>query len=215
VLSQEVKEIAATIDEFVVENEKSARKFLKSIGTKIPQNDLILHVLNEHSGNEEIKTLSGILKKNKNIGLLSEAGCPAVADPGAQLVRLAHEQNIKVIPLTGPSSIILSLMASGLNGQSFTFHGYLPRESSQRKMKLAAIEKDSQKKNQTQIFIETPYRNIQLLTDILQTCEPGTRLCIACNITSPDEFIKTRSIAEWKKNIPEINKIPAIFLLGK
>ena len=146
--------------------------------------------------------------------MLSEAGCPAVADPGAALVKMAHENNIKVIPLTGPSSILLALMASGMNGQSFIFHGYLPKESALRKAKINLIEKDALKKNQTQIFIEAPYRNQQLLNDILQTCNDKTLLSLAINITSKDELIKTRTISEWKKQIPEINKKPVIFLIG-
>jgi 16S rRNA (cytidine1402-2'-O)-methyltransferase len=215
VLPNEVLNIAASLDEFVVENEKSARQFLKSINTKIKQNDFVFHLLNEHSTPKEISSLLEILKKKKDIGLLSEAGCPAVADPGASLVRLAHENNIKVIPLTGPSSILLALMASGMNGQSFVFHGYLPRESTLRRNKLLELEKDAMKKSQTQIFIEAPYRNQQLLADILQTLNENTLLCISCDLTSKDEFINTMSVKEWKKQIPRINKKPVIFLIGK
>ena len=214
VLSEEVLEIARSLDEFVVENEKSARKFLKQIGTKIHQNDIIFHLLNEHTSAIEISELLPILKKNKNIGLLSEAGCPAVADPGAALVRMAHENNIPVKPLTGPSSILLALMASGLNGQSFAFHGYLPKDSAQRKAKISLLEKDAQKKKQTQIFIETPYRNIPLLNDIVNVCAENTLLCIAFDLTSANEFVKTKTIAEWKKQIPSLDKKPAIFLIG-
>ena len=215
VLPYEVLEIARSLDEFVVENEKSARHFLKNINIKIPQDKLIFHLLNEHSTAKEISLLLEIIKKNKNIGLLSEAGCPAIADPGAVLVKLAHENNIKVIPLTGPSSILLALMASGMNGQSFIFHGYLPKDKIQRKSKISTIEKEAIKKDQTQVFIEAPYRNQQLLNDVLQTCSNNTLLCIACNLTSKDEFVKTRTITEWKKQTPDINKKQVIFLIGK
>ncbi len=214
VLPEEVLEIARSLDEFVVENEKSARKFLKQIGTKIHQNNITFHLLNEHTSAIEISELLPILKKNKDIGLLSEAGCPAVADPGAALVRMAHENNIPVKPLTGPSSILLALMASGLNGQSFAFHGYLPKDSVQRKAKISLLEKEAQKKKQTQIFIETPYRNIPLLNDILNVCAENTLLCIAFDLTSVNEFVKTKTIGAWKKQIPLLDKKPAIFLIG-
>ena len=214
VLPNEVINIAKSIDEFIVENEKTARQFLKSIQTNFHQEKLVFHLLNEHSSAKEISLLIDVLKKKKDIGLLSEAGCPAVADPGAALVKMAHENNIKVVPLTGPSSILLALMASGMNGQSFIFHGYLPKESALRKAKINLIEKDALKKNQTQIFIEAPYRNQQLLNDILQTCNDKTLLSLAINITSKDELINTRTISEWKKQIPEINKKPVIFLIG-
>jgi 16S rRNA (cytidine1402-2'-O)-methyltransferase len=214
VLPQNTIDIAKQIDEFIVENEKSARAFLKIISTNIPQSNLTFHLLNEHSLETDIDALGKVIRKKKDIGLLSEAGCPAVADPGAAVVALAHKSNIKVIPLTGPSSIMLALMSSGLNGQSFIFHGYLPIESVQRKKFISTIERDCHKKNQTQIFIETPYRNLQLFNDIIQTCSEETRLCVACNITSENEMIMTMNISQWKKQIPEINKKPAIFLIG-
>ncbi len=213
-LSPEAKEIAKNLDEFIVENEKSARQFLKLIQTNIRQNDLKLHLLNEHSTPAEISSLKSLLNNTTDIGILSEAGCPAVADPGAAFVKMAHENNIKVVPLTGPSSILLALMASGLSGQSFVFHGYLPRETVQRKSKLLILEKDAQKKKQTQIFMEAPYRNQPLLNDILQTCSNDTLLCIACDISSKEEFIQTKSIAEWKKKVPDVNKKPVMFLIG-
>ena len=215
VLPFEVIEITKLLDEFVVENEKSARQFLKSIKTNIPQDKLIFHLLNEHSSPKDVSSLVEILKKKKDIGLLSEAGCPAVADPGAVLVKLAHENNIRVIPCTGPSSILLALMASGMSGQSFIFHGYLPRDVIQRRSKISSIEKDALKKDQTQIFIEAPYRNQKLLNDILQTCSDNTSLCLACNLTSKEEFVNTRTVIAWKKQIPDINKKPVIFLIGK
>jgi len=213
-LPAEVLETARSIDEFVVENEKSARAFLKQIQTKVHQNDLIFHLLNEHTTEREISMLSEIFRKNKDIGLLSEAGCPAVADPGAALVRIAHENKIRVIPLTGPSSIMLALMASGMNGQSFVFHGYLPRDMVQRRKKITSLENDALKKGQTQLFIEAPYRNQQVLDDLLKTCSDETMLCIACNVTAADEKIETKKVSAWKKSIPEINKKPVIFLIG-
>lgn len=215
VLPEEVIKISASLDEFIVEDEKSARKFLKQVQTKIPQDKIIFHLLNEHSQENDVLRLSEVIRQNKNIGLLSEAGCPAVADPGAQAVRIAHENNVKVIPLTGPSSILLALMASGMNGQSFVFHGYLPRESKERKEKILLLEKDALKKNQTQIFMEAPYRNMQLLADVMNVCSGNTRLCIAVNITSKEELIQTRTIIEWKKKVPQVNKVPCIYLIGK
>jgi 16S rRNA (cytidine1402-2'-O)-methyltransferase len=210
-----VLEKVRSLDEFVVENEKSARAFLKNIGTKVSQNNFIFHLLNEHSTQKEISILSDLFKKEKDIGLMSEAGCPGIADPGASIVRIAHEKNVKVIPLVGPSSIFLALMASGLNGQSFVFHGYLSRDSIQRKKKILSIESDAMKKDQTQIFIEAPYRNQQVLDDVLKTCSAQTMLCIAVDLTSSKEKINTQRISEWKKNIPEINKKPVIFIIGK
>jgi len=215
VIPDYVKEITNSLDEFVVENEKSARHFLKRIGYKKPLNELQLYLLNEHTPSTDVTQLLKPLLDGKNMGLLSEAGCPAVADPGAELVSAAHRNNISVVPLVGPSSVILSLMASGLNGQSFSFVGYIPKERNARIKTLKELEKISRTKNQTQIFIEAPYRNQHLLEDILQTCDAETMLCIACEITAPNEFIKTKSIKEWKKKVPEINKRDAIFLIGK
>jgi 16S rRNA (cytidine1402-2'-O)-methyltransferase len=210
-----VVDILQSLDEFVVENEKTARQFLKKAGYKKSLNDVKLHLLNEHSTPAEISQLIMLLKNGKDIGLLSEAGCPAVADPGAELIKAAHQQNMEVVPLVGPSSVILSLMASGLNGQSFSFSGYLPKERVARIKALKELERIAISKNQTQIFIEAPYRNQNLLEDILQTCNQNTMLCIATEITGANEFIKTRSIDEWKKSMPEINKRPSIFLIGK
>ena len=151
--------------------------------------------------------------EGKNIGLMSEAGCPGVADPGAVIVKLAHEKGIQVIPMVGPSSILLAIMASGMNGQSFAFNGYLPIEKGEKKTALKNLEKLSMDKNQSQIFIETPYRNNQLLGDLLQSCKPTTRICIAKNITAPDETIVTKTVQDWAKKIPELHKIPVIFLI--
>lgn len=215
ILPEHALQVVRSLDEFVVENEKSARAFLKRIQSPIPQSSFIFHLLNEHSTPEEQSALSAVLKKGKPIGLMSEAGCPGIADPGSELVRMAHEQNIEVIPFIGPSSIFLGLMGSGLNGQSFVFHGYLPREAAQRKNRLKELERDAVKKNQTQIFIETPYRNDQMLADMLEIFSPETRICIGVNLTSPKQLLKTRSVMDWKKSIPSLHKHPAVFLLGK
>ena len=208
-----VKDIINEIDEFIVENERTARRYLKKLGIKKPLNDLVLHPLNKHTKPEEIAAYLDHIEKGKNIGVISEAGCPAVADPGAEIVRLAHGKNITVVPLVGPSSILLALMASGFNGQYFVFHGYLPKERELRIEKLRELERDAKRKDQTQIFMETPYRNLHLLEDIVKTCQNTTQLCIAVDITLPSEFIKTKSIKEWRGKLPEINKRPAIFLI--
>lgn len=214
VLPESVLSIIRSLDEFIVEKEKTARYFLKSIGTPVAQANLKFHILDEHSTLNDIQDLKKVLKQNKNIGLLSEAGCPGVADPGASVVSMAHQLKMKVRPLTGPSSILLSLMASGFNGQSFVFDGYLPRESAARKGRIRELEKSSNRTKQTRIFIETPYRNQSLFRDILEVCQSDTNLCIACSITSPHEWIKTATVAEWKKNTQEIPKEPCVFLIG-
>ncbi|HEX8516578.1 MAG TPA: SAM-dependent methyltransferase [Bacteroidia bacterium] len=215
VLPSKVNTIIDTIDEYIVENEKSARHFLKKMGIKKPLQEIILHPLNQHTEAHEISAYLNSISLGKHIGIISEAGCPGVADPGADVVRLAHERNILVVPLVGPSSILLSLMASGFNGQNFAFNGYLPKERGDRIRKLKDLELLAIKKNQTQMFIETPYRNMHLLEDLLATCDKQVRLCIACDVTLPTEFIKTKYIGEWKKNLPDLNKRPAIFLLGR
>jgi 16S rRNA (cytidine1402-2'-O)-methyltransferase len=215
VIPVKVNTIINTIDEYIVENEKSARHYLKKIGIKKPLQEIILHPLNQHTEAKELSTYLNSIALGKNIGIISEAGCPGVADPGAEVVKQAHYRNIKVVPLVGPSSILLAIMASGFNGQSFTFNGYLPKERGERIKKLKDLEKRAQQCDQTQLFIETPYRNTHLLDDILTTCDGKTLLCIACDITLPTEFIKTKSVSEWKKQIPEINKRPTIFLIYK
>jgi 16S rRNA (cytidine1402-2'-O)-methyltransferase len=215
VLPQYALSVVSALDEFIVENEKTARHFLKAIDIKTPLQSLSLHLLNEHTDRKHVSDLLSPLLSGKDVGLLSEAGCPAVADPGGELVRLAHEKDIQIIPLIGPSSIILALMASGLNGQNFSFLGYLPKEKTERIKSLKELERKVLSKNETQIFIEAPYRNQHLLEDILYTCDKNTLICIACNITSKDESIKTQSVKDWKKKIPEINKKATVFLIGK
>ncbi len=217
VLPPYVKEVADRITHFIVENEKSARHFLKRLGVKIPLPQINLYLLNEHtkSKKEDLSVLLQPIMNGMDMGVLSDAGCPAIADPGADIVSLAHEKNIKVVPLVGPSSILLALMASGFNGQSFIFHGYLPRERPERIKKIKELETESVKKKQTQLFIETPYRNQHMLEDILSSCDRNTKLCIATDITLATECINTKTIQEWKKQAPQINKRPTIFLIYK
>ncbi|TFW71549.1 SAM-dependent methyltransferase [Methylotenera oryzisoli] len=213
VLPAEVVAIAQQLDEFVVENEKTARHFLSAIKHSKPIRDLLLKPLNEHTSDKELPALLNSLMAGKDVGLMSEAGCPGIADPGAKLAALAHQKGIRVTPLVGPSSILLSLMASGLNGQRFTFLGYLPSDKAARVIQLKEIEKRS-KQQETQIFIETPYRNQHMLEDILNTCNGETRLCIACNISCSDELIITKRVKEWKTSVlPDLHKKPTVFLL--
>lgn len=215
VLPQTVKRAIDLIDDYIVENEKTARKFIKSIQPKKVQASLRLSALNKHTEvSEHAKMLQPCLE-GLNVGLMSEAGCPGVADPGAVIVKIAHEKGIQVVPLVGPSSILLAIMASGMNGQSFTFNGYLPIEKSEKKSAIKNLEKLSQDKNQSQIFIETPYRNNKLLEDILQTLQPNTHLCIAADITLPTEYIKTFRVSDWKKTKIDLHNRPTIFIIHK
>ena len=214
VLPPDVVKIAQNLENFVVESEKSARHFLSTIKTAKPVRELTLNLLNEHTDDKAIPDLLKPLFAGQDIGLMSDAGCPAIADPGAKLVALAHQKGIRVVPLVGPSSILLSLMASGLNGQQFAFLGYLPVDKAQRVQKLKEIEKRAQTHKETQIFIETPYRNQQMLEALLNTCNANTRLCIACHVSLSDELILTKRISEWKQSaLPDLNKKPTVFLL--
>lgn len=202
------------LSHFVVEQAKTARAFLKAAGTDQPLQALQLEELNEHTRPEALERLLAPLKAGADVGLLSEAGCPAVADPGANLVALAQKQNIRVVPLIGPSSLLLALMASGLNGQRFAFQGYLPAKEIERSKALRELESESRKRQQTQIFIETPYRNRQMFDAILQSCHPGTRLAVATDLTLPGESVLTRTIQQWKKQTPpDIERRPTVFLL--
>jgi len=203
------------LSEYVVENEKTARKFLKQAGLTIPQSQLIIHDYGKHQRNTDLKEFFTGLLAGKDTGLMSEAGCPGVADPGADIVAEAHRLGIKVVPLVGPSSILLALMASGFNGQSFTFHGYLPIDKEQRSKRIKELESQAERFSQTQLFIETPFRNDSLLAEILKSCKPTTRLCIACNLTAANEMVQTKTISEWKKQIPDLRKQPTIFLIYK
>ncbi|GGD37097.1 SAM-dependent methyltransferase [Muriicola marianensis] len=213
VLPISIKQAIEEIDHYIVENEKTARHFIKNIAPRKSQPSLHIEQLNKFTEPELIPSFLDPCLQGFNVGILSEAGSPAVADPGAEVVRLAHQKNIKVVPLVGPSSLILALMASGLNGQNFSFHGYLPIDTQDKKRALKAMEKDSRQKNQTQLFIETPYRNDKLYEDLVKTLAPSTLLCIAADITLEGEFIKTMTVEEWSKtSTPELHKKPAIFL---
>lgn len=213
VLPIAVKRVIEEVDHYIVESEKSARRFIKRIHAKKDQSKLSLQLLNKYTHDIELPDFLEPCLKGFDIGIMSEAGCPAIADPGAAIVNLAHEKNINVIPLVGPSSITLALMASGLNGQSFAFNGYLPIDRTERKHEIKILENRSKALNQSQIIIETPYRNEQLLTDLKRVLRPQTLLCVACNITLPDAFIKTQHIDEWKNTTIAIHKKPCIFII--
>lgn len=215
VMPYSVRTVIEKIDHYVVENEKSARRFIKKITPKKSQPSLVLMKLDKYADELETRTYLDVCEEGISVGLLSEAGVPAVADPGATIVRLAHEKGIQVVPLVGPSSILLALMASGMNGQSFAFNGYLPIDKVDRKKAIKELERLSKERNQSQIFIETPYRNEKMFTDLKSTLTPGTRLCIAVDITLPEEYIKTLTIADWKKQQPDLHKRPAIFIIQK
>ena len=215
VIPDETKKILFSLRHFIVENEKTARHFLKALNYPNPLPEVIMHVLNEHTPHKDVEALLQPVVEGNHAGLVSEAGCPAVADPGSDLVRIAHLKNITVVPLTGPSSILLAVMASGMNGQRFAFSGYLPKERAARIKTLRELEKNCLNKNETQVFIEAPYRNQHLLEDIMQNCSGSLLLCLAADLTSPNQSVKTKMISEWKKNVPNIQKIPVVFLLGK
>ena len=210
-----VKRVVEVIDHYIVENEKTARKSIKAVYPEKVQASLILSTLNKHTDVSEHNEMLKPCLQGINVGLMSEAGCPGVADPGAAIVKLAHEKGIQVVPLVGPSSILLAIMASGMNGQSFAFNGYLPIEKSEKKSALKNYEKLSQDKNQSQIFIETPYRNNKLMEDLLQTLQPNTHLCIAADITLPTEYIKTFRVNDWKKVKIDLHNRPTIFIIHK
>lgn len=215
VMPLSVKKVIEQIDYFIVENEKSARRFIKKITPKKSQPSLKIMLLDKYANEIETRSYLDACKEGINVGLLSEAGVPAVADPGATIVKLAHENNVQVVPLVGPSSILMAIMASGMNGQSFAFNGYLPIDKSDRKRAIKELEKLSKDKNQSQIFIETPYRNEKMLADLKVALHPSTNLCIACDITLPSEYIKTYSIKDWSRQKPDLHKRPAIFIIQK
>ncbi|PCI10722.1 MAG: SAM-dependent methyltransferase [Flavobacteriaceae bacterium] len=215
VLPLSVKKVIEELDYFIVENQKTARKFIKKITPKKSQPSLILKSIDKYADALEVSTYLDVCENGISVGLLSEAGVPAIADPGAEVVKLAHQKNIQVIPLVGPSSIILAMMASGMNGQSFTFNGYLPIDVSERKKAIKQLERLSYEKNQSQIFIETPYRNDKMFADIVASLSPKTDLCIAADITLENEFIKTYTIEEWRNKVPDLKKRPAIFIIHK
>lgn len=215
VLPQTVKRAIDFIGTYIVENEKTARKFIKAIHPEKVQADLKISLLNKRTEATEHKAMLSPCLNGENIGLMSEAGCPGVADPGAVIVKLAHENGIQVVPLVGPSSILLAMMASGMNGQSFAFNGYLPIDKGEKKSALKSFENLSNSKNQSQIFIETPYRNNKLMEDLVQTLQSNTYLCIAADITLPTEYIKTLRVADWKKTKVDLHNRPTIFIIHK
>lgn len=209
-------DIIVGIKHFIVENIRSARRFLKKVEKSIDIDELTFYELNRHTDRKFIGEYLDPIKQGKDVGIISEAGCPAIADPGADVVAIAQQRGIKVVPLVGPSSIIMSVMGSGFNGQSFAFNGYLPVEVPQRIKALKKLETKVWNDDQTQLFIETPYRNGKMFETIVNNLKPNTKLCVAAGITCPEEYIKTQTVAQWKKDkLPDLGKIPAIFLIGR
>jgi 16S rRNA (cytidine1402-2'-O)-methyltransferase len=206
-------EIVRSCTNFVVEELRTARRFLKAIDRNININALTFHELNEHTPETDLSNILKSVAQSEKTILMSEAGCPGVADPGAALVKMAHKNNMRVVPLIGPSSILMAIMASGFNGQSFAFNGYLPKEKTERAKRLKELEKLSHR--QPQWFIETPYRNTQLFEELISTLGSETRICLAANITAPNEYIRTKKVSEWKKEKPDLNKIPCVFGIGQ
>lgn len=215
VLPPDLTQLISSIPVFIVENIRTARRFLKKVNPAIVIDDLLFFELNQHTEKKEISRFLEPNQKGLDIGIISEAGCPGVADPGADVVKIAHSKNIQVVPLVGPSSILLALMASGMSGQNFAFNGYLPIKNPEKSQQIKILEKRMQTEGQTQIFIETPYRNAQFLDELLRNCDPQTMLCIAADITLDTEFILSKPVSYWKTHIPDIQKRPAIFMIGK
>lgn len=208
-------EIITDLRFFIVENVRSARRFMKKCNPAINIDGLTFFELNENSDRKNLERMLTPMMEGNSMGIISDAGCPAVADPGADVVAIAQRLEYKVIPLVGPSSILMAVMASGFNGQSFAFNGYLPIDGNERVKKLKHLESRAYNEDQTQLFIETPYRNNKMAEDILQHCRPSTRLCIAMNISCEDEFIVSKSVKAWKNNLPDLHKKPCIFLIYK
>ena len=213
VIPSEVSEIVKGISYFIVENIRTARRYLRKMDPALNIDDLTFFELNQHTDSQVTTAYLNPILEGFDVGIISEAGCPGIADPGAEVVKQAHLKQIRVIPLVGPSSILLSLMASGMNGQNFAFVGYIPVKPAERVKAIREIERRSGVEKQTQIFIEAPYRNTQLINDLISTLNDQTRLCIACDITLDTEYIKTQTVAQWKKGVPDLNKRPAIFLI--
>ncbi len=212
VVTPQVREVIAKIDFYLAENIRNARRFISSLKIK-PVDQLHFAQLDKNTSDQQLAELVAPLMEGQSLGIISEAGCPGVADPGSLVVAWAHKQGIAVIPLVGASSILLALMASGMNGQNFEFHGYLPIKGRQRQLTIQRLENESAKKRKTQIFMETPYRNQALMTALMQFCKESTKICVACDLTGNDQFVKTMTIAHWKKSPPDLHKKPAIFLL--
>lgn len=215
VLPETVARSIEFIDHYIVENEKTARRFIKAILPAKKQPELKISVLNKYTEASQHASFIQPAIEGQNIGLMSEAGCPGVADPGAAIVKLAHEKGIQVVPLVGPSSILLAMMASGMNGQSFAFNGYLPIDKGDKKAALKHYEKWSKDKGQSQLFIETPYRNNKLMEDLLLLLQGDTHLCIAADITLPAEYIRTKTVSQWKKEKPDLHNRPCIFIIHR
>lgn len=215
VIPTEVQDKVKTIRHFIVEDIKTARRYLRKMDRTFPIDETEFYILNKHTTEPEISVYMGKIPSNCDIGIMSEAGCPGVADPGAVIVKIAHEKGLEVIPFVGPSSILLGLMGSGFSGQNFSFHGYLPKERNLRIKKIMQLEKTTEKDGSTQIFMDTPFRNMNLLEDLLDKLKPDTLLCLASNITCNDAQIKTKTVARWKKKIPNLQKVPCMFLIGR
>ncbi|WP_299251505.1 SAM-dependent methyltransferase [uncultured Aquimarina sp.] len=215
VLPISIKKVLEQVNHYIVENEKPARRFIKKVSPSKSQRSLIIHSVNKYTDTSEIPNYLAPCLNGESIGLLSDAGCPGIADPGAEVVRLAHEKGIQVTPLVGPSSIFLAMMSSGMNGQNFCFNGYLPIDKSERKTTIKSLEKNSLEKDQAQIFIETPYRNDKMLADLVSFLNPNTRLCIASDITLTTEYIVTKTVGEWKNEDIELHKKPTIFIIQR
>ena len=211
-LSPEILTVTGRLRHYFAENARTARRFLRLLHKDLVMETVSLSEIDKHAG-PDMKLLKAWLSAGLEVGVMSESGCPGIADPGALLAAAAQQWGIPVVPLTGPNSLILALMASGLNGQHFSFHGYLPVKEPARGQKIRALELTSRKEKQTQLFIETPYRNDQLLEDLLKHCQPGTQLCIGQHLTAPNESVRTKTIADWKKEKPLLGKQPAVFLL--
>lgn len=215
VLPISIKKVLEQVNHYIVENEKPARRFIKKVSPSKSQRSLIIHSVNKYTDPSEIPAYLEPCLNGEAIGLMSDAGCPGVADPGAEVIRIAHEKGIKVTPLVGPSSILLAMMSSGMNGQNFTFNGYLPIDKNERKQTIKLLEKISLEKNQAQIFIETPYRNDKMFSDLVSILNPSTRLCVAADITLTTEYIVTKTVEEWSKIQPELHKRPTIFIMQR
>jgi len=215
VLPEYNRQLLLPIRQFIVEDVRTARRFLKASDKGFDIDACTFHTLNKHTTPEQISSYLNALKEGQDMGLLSEAGCPAIADPGADIVRIAQEKEYKVVPLVGPSSILLALMGSGFNGQRFAFEGYLPVEKEDRLKAIRRLETRSYNEDMTQIFIETPYRNEKMLEDLLAALRPQTRICVAFDLTGPEESIRTKTAANWKKSPVELTKKPCIFLIYK
>ena len=215
VLPEGISEALASTGHFIVENIRTARRFIKQINPETDIDKLKFYELNKYTLSGSLPEYLKPLELGENMAVISEAGCPGVADPGAEIVRFAHQKGIRVVPFVGPSSILLALMASGLNGQNFAFNGYLPIKPKERTDSIVKMEKQAKNSGQTQIFIETPYRNNQLVEALLKACSPGILLCIAANLTGENEFISTKTISQWASSLPDLHKQPAIFLIGR